>query len=148
MYMRYVEPWLDRTGWGKSWPLLEDKEPEAYQDPDTNPEPRTDPERQVNQESYMAQETPAEEINNCGARDTDRDQNVDSSEDDDDDAGIGDVEDGVGWDPEQPEEDNYNEEEAEYENEENVVGDEEERIDEADEGDPDISDIEEEDHYL
>ena len=28
MYMRQVEPWLDATGWGATWPSLEDREPE------------------------------------------------------------------------------------------------------------------------
>ena len=31
-YMRAIEPWLDSTGWGASWPVLEDRDPE----PDDN----------------------------------------------------------------------------------------------------------------
>ena len=27
MYMRQVEPWLDATRWGKTWPSLSDREP-------------------------------------------------------------------------------------------------------------------------
>ena len=33
IYMRQVEPWLDATGWGTSWPLLEGRDP----DPDSEP---------------------------------------------------------------------------------------------------------------
>ena len=27
LYMRHIEPWLDETGWGASWPSLGDRDP-------------------------------------------------------------------------------------------------------------------------
>ena len=33
IYMRQVEPWLDGTGWGTSWPSLRCQDP----DPDSEP---------------------------------------------------------------------------------------------------------------
>ena len=32
LYMRQIEPWLDATGWGASWPLLRDRDPYPDQD--------------------------------------------------------------------------------------------------------------------
>ena len=32
MYMRQVEPWLEATGWGATWPSLHDREPDASQE--------------------------------------------------------------------------------------------------------------------
>jgi len=28
MYMHQVEPWLDTTGWGTTWPTLKDRDPD------------------------------------------------------------------------------------------------------------------------
>ena len=36
-YMRQVEPWLDATGWGNTWPSLKDREPVDSGDEETNP---------------------------------------------------------------------------------------------------------------
>ena len=33
LYMHQIEPWLDETGWGSSWPLLRDRDPCPDQDP-------------------------------------------------------------------------------------------------------------------
>jgi hypothetical protein len=32
LYMRQIEPWLDATGWGASWPMLRDRDPCPDQD--------------------------------------------------------------------------------------------------------------------
>lgn len=32
-YMQMVEPHLNATGWGTSWPVLEDRDPEPDEDP-------------------------------------------------------------------------------------------------------------------
>ena len=49
LYMRHVEPWLDATGWGTTWPSLRDREPadpqpEAPQRTDKGPAPTGIPE--------------------------------------------------------------------------------------------------------
>lgn len=139
IYMRHIEPWLDETGWGKSWPSLEDREPEA------------DPEQ------------PSVNINCSGTEDPptlsqSRQMGGNGNDDDDDNSNVSDdaievdgVEDDVENDPEQPEEDDYDSEEAGYEGEEEEKEDEEHTNalgDKAGEGDTDASDSEEEDHYL
>lgn len=79
MYMRQVEPWLDATGWGATWPSLEDREPEDQGcDPSitegTNAEPITSPQ-------------------DGGSGDENSDDDIETGEFEDDD----------GDDPEQPE---------------------------------------------
>lgn len=39
MYMRQIEPWLNATGWGTTWPSLQDRDP----DPDPVPEQESPP---------------------------------------------------------------------------------------------------------
>lgn len=42
MYMRQIEPWLNATGWGTTWPSLQDRDPDPDQEPplDTSPHSR------------------------------------------------------------------------------------------------------------
>jgi len=53
MYMRHVEPWLDATGWGTTWPSLRDKYPDLTQQEHTNTGP-TSP--QSHRQSYEGDE--------------------------------------------------------------------------------------------
>ena len=87
LYMRHVEPWLDATGWGMTWPLLQDREPD------------------------VAQDTPAQSHGGTGSaistggqqrREGDGDGEDDDSEEDTD---PGEQDDNDGEDLEQPEED-------------------------------------------
>jgi len=73
LYMRLVEPWLDATGWGATWPSLGNREPAS-----TAPAP-----------------PPQDRQANRNAESNGNDVESDGSED-------GDSEDGDGEDPEQP----------------------------------------------
>jgi len=83
MYMHQVEPWLDATGWGATWPSLKDRDP----DPDFEP--------------------PSQENNTGSALTTQGDQAYEGEETSGDEGGGEDtdmskIEDGDGEDPEQP----------------------------------------------
>ena len=85
LYMRHIEPWLDATGWGTTWPSLEDRYPE---DPEDN------------------QENSARPSTSTQSRHQNNDGNGDSGEDNSGkETDPSDVEDDDGDDPEQPEDD-------------------------------------------
>lgn len=136
IYMRYIEPWLDGTGWGKSWPSLGDREPGADQDPSS---------KEIGGTCAGKPFSPSQNnhINQ------DREDSGDS-EDSDDDILIDNPEDDIEQDPEQPEEENRDEEEVGYEGEEEEehVKHPDESESEAGDSDTDVSDSGEEDHYL
>lgn len=88
MYMRQIEPWLDATGWGKTWPSLNDKDP----DPEcVGPHPHNsdDAGPVVPMQGDQANEVDGE----SGDEDSGEDTDMSEAEDDD------------GGDPEQPEDD-------------------------------------------
>ena len=85
MYMRQVEPWLDATGWGTTWPSLQNREPEPAQ---AAPMHSGDSAR------------PAPESRQSGGGD-----GGSGDEDSEDDKDPGEMDDGDGEDLEQPEED-------------------------------------------
>lgn len=147
MYMRYIEPWLDGTGWGKSWPSLHDRDPAVDQLQEAVQNPDVDKARDTEQDTHLT------EINGgiTGALSTispnDRmDQESEGSEGSDED--VDDAEDDVEHDPEQSEEDCDSEAEYESEEEEGSREDAEGSGGEVHEGDPDVSESEEEEDYL
>ena len=90
--MRQVEPWLDITGWGATWPSLQSREPEPAQGAPTHSGESAGP----------AQEGRQSGRGDCASGD-------EGSGDDDI---PGELDDEDGEDPEQPEEDeDYNSEE-------------------------------------
>jgi hypothetical protein len=82
MYMCQVEPWLDATGWGVTWPSLEDRNPDPVHEP------------------------PPPEGNNArpAAPAHSHQQSNEGDEDSGEDTDMGGLEDDDGDDPEQPEE--------------------------------------------
>jgi hypothetical protein len=99
-YMRQVEPWLDATGWGTTWPSLKDREPPL--EDELNPSPHNGKEAGPATSARGHPQT-------CG-------DDEDSGEEDDGvDIGIDELEDGDGEDQEQPEDDDDNEEEDDNE---------------------------------
>ena len=74
LYMRQIEPWLDATGWGASWPSLIDRDPCPDQD------------------------SPRQE--RSGAETDDEDDNSEDSSSSEDEA-MSDVEEDIEEDPEQ-----------------------------------------------
>jgi hypothetical protein len=83
MYMRQVEPWLDATGWGATWPTLTDRDPDK------------------------AHEQPPAEGNTAGPAIPahNHQQSNEGDEDSGEDTDTGELEDDDGDDPEQPEDD-------------------------------------------
>ena len=67
LYMRQIEPWLDATGWGTSWPSLKHKDP--YPDQDS---PRQENNRDEGDD----------EDDSCGDSDSDEDEEMGDGEDD------------------------------------------------------------------
>jgi hypothetical protein len=95
MYMRQIEPWLDATGWGTTWPSLKAR------DPDPDGEPLTD-----NGDS-SGPTIPGCIL--CGPEDNENSADEESGEDVD----MSELEDEDGEDPEQPEEDDKDGEDGE-----------------------------------
>jgi hypothetical protein len=87
MYMRHVEPWLDATGWGTTWPSLKDRYPDLERRP---------PQQGGNDAGTTA---PAQ-----GRHQGDRGNGDGGDADGGEDTDISELEDGDGEDPEQPEE--------------------------------------------
>ena len=99
MYMHHIEPWLDGTGWGTSWPSLQDRDPDPDHDP---PVPNGD-RRNIGPVTTTHQNQPNRE-----------EEDIEDSESDND-AEMSDMEDGMEGDPEQIDEgdDEGNEDEDE-----------------------------------
>jgi hypothetical protein len=94
LYMRQVEPWLDQTGWGTTWPLLEDTYPDpGCELPLHNQQGGADP-------TTSAQGHHQNGVNGGSGEGS----GGEDSEGDDD---TGELEDDDGEDPEQPEVDDF-----------------------------------------
>jgi len=95
VYMRQVEPWLDATGWGTTWPSLSDREPDP-----TGLTPTSEGERA----SEGGGDTMIDDSEGSASEGDDEDEDVD------------------GEDPEQPEEDADGDEDEDEENGQNPIG--------------------------
>ena len=95
MYMRQIEPWLDATGWGTTWPSLKDRDPDPDSEPPLGDGDSSRPTTSGNSLHDM-------EGDESGA-DEEGGEDIDMSE----------LEDEDGKDPEQPEEDEEDEEDGE-----------------------------------
>jgi hypothetical protein len=136
MYMRPIEPWLDRTGWGNSWPSLQHMEPESEQDPlsddgdgSSTRDPSIPPENN-RQDTAGGPSTAPHDSDDSGSSDS-----VDT----------GDSEEDVEGDPGQREDGGDEDEEGEDE----VDGESAHSSEEGEDGsDGDVTESGEEDHYL
>ena len=93
-YMRQVEPWLDATGWGNTWPSLKDREPADSGDGETNSpgvpgRKTTEDEDEESEESE--EDSDADDMGDGDAEDLERPESpdVDDSDEDLDIAGDG-----------------------------------------------------------
>ena len=80
--MRQVEPWLDATGWGTSWPLLEGRDPNPDSEPVTpaNSDEATSDEEESNTEGS---EDEGSDINDDDGEDPEQPDEEEESNDDD-----------------------------------------------------------------
>ena len=95
MYMCQIEPWLDSTGWGTTWPSLKDRDP----DPDSErPQDNIGSNRPTNSGNTL-----------CNTEGDEGSADEESGEDTD----MNELEDEDGEDPERSEEDEEDEEDGE-----------------------------------
>ena len=87
IYMRQVEPWLDATGWGTSWPSLEGQDP----DPDSEPVAPVDNSQVTGDEESEGDDSEDEgsDIDDDDGEDPEQpDEDDDESDDDDGGGGV------------------------------------------------------------
>jgi hypothetical protein len=82
LYMRHIEPWLDRTGWGASWPLLSNRDPHPDQDPQQQESNRGE----IDEEGEVSDDSDSDEDAEMGDAEEDVDEEtelLDVSDDED-----------------------------------------------------------------
>jgi hypothetical protein len=89
LYMRQIEPWLDATGWGASWPLLRDRDPYPDQDSPRQESNRDDEEDEISEDGSSDEDEEMGDVEE--AIEEDPEQSEDSDEEGDEDEGDGEI---------------------------------------------------------